>query len=242
MGKTALVTGAGRGIGAATSLALAREGYHVVVTDILRAEGPATVAEIEEAGGSAEFCYLDVTDTTNVNDVIASVERERGAFDLLVNNAGFVNPTPLEDLNDAQWDKVLDANLKGMLRVCRAAAPAMKTARSGNIICLSSIAGHTVGWEGRLAYSASKAGIAGFVKSLAMELGPYDIRVNGIAPAGLHTTADQVPMRRVGTPADIANAVVLLASPQASFITGQIINVDGGFSVALFRGNTAVAK
>ena len=233
MTKLALVTGGGRGIGAATSVALAGIGYHVVVTDILKDEGREIVADIVDNGGCAEFHELDVTDTTGVDAVIAAVENARGAFDLLVNNAGFVNPVDLDRLTDAEWDKVLDANLKGMLRICRAAVPAMKAARRGSIVCMSSIAGYTVGWEGRLAYSASKAGIAGFVKSLAMELGPHNIRVNGIAPAGLHTTAAQVPLRRVGTPADIAKAVVLLASDDAGFITGQMLNVDGGFSVAL---------
>ena len=112
-----------------------------------------------------------------------------------------------------------------------AAAPAMIAAqRGGNVVCLSSIAGWHVGWEGRLAYSASKAGIAGFVKSLAMELGPHNIRVNGIAPAGLHTTADQVPLRRVGTPEEIAEMVVWLCSARSSFVTGMAYAVDGGWT------------
>lgn len=239
MPDLALVTGGGRGIGAATSLALAAQGYRVIVTDVLVVEGQAVAEQIRALGGHAEFHELDVTSTERVNAVIATAEKAHGAFSLLVNNAGFVNPVPLDALDDAQWDRVLDANLKGMLRVCRAAAPGMIVAkRGGAVVCLSSIAGYTVGWEGRLAYSASKAGIAGFVKSLAMELGPHNIRVNGIAPAGLHTTADQVPLRRVGTPEDIANVVVMLASPAASFITAQVISVDGGFSMKLFREDT----
>lgn len=238
MTKTALVTGAARGIGAATAEALAAAGYHVLVTDVLAELGRETASKINQNGGRAEFASMDVADTATVNRVIDTAERQHGAFEVIVNNAAFVRPKPLETLTDADWDAVLDANLKGMMRVCRAATPAMKQARCGSIVCLSSIAGHTVGWAGSLAYSSSKAGIAGFVKTLAMELGPFNIRVNGIAPAALHTTADQVPLGRVGTPADIANAVMMLVSPLAGFITGQTINVDGGFSVALFRQDT----
>ena len=119
------------------------------------------------------------------------------------------------------------------MRVCRAATPAMKAARRGSIVCMSSIAGYTIGWIDRLAYCSAKAGIAGFVRSLAVDLGRFNIRVNGIAPAGLHATADQVPLGRVGMPSDIADAVVMLASDRASFITGQVISVDGGMSVML---------
>lgn len=233
MTKLALVTGAARGIGAATATELAKEGYHVVLTDILIEQGQATAAAIVAAGGRAEFHRQDVANTDETNRVIAAAEARHGAFELLVNNAGFVNPKALEQLTDAEWDKVLDANLKGMLRVCRAAVPAMKVAKRGNIVCLSSIAGYGIGWAGTLAYSSSKAGIAGFVKTLAAELGPFNIRVNGIAPSGLHAKAEDVPLRRVGQPKDIADAVVLLASDRASYITGQMLSVDGGFSIAL---------
>lgn len=232
--KLALVTGGARGIGEATAIALAPLGYHVVVTDILVPEGEQVAHKLAKAGHSAEFRKLDVKDTDGVNDLVQSVERERkAAFDLLVNNAGYVKPKPLDELTDDLWQDVLDGNPQSMLRVCRAAAPAMKKARRGSIVCMSSIAGYDIGWEDRLAYCSAKAGIAGFVRSLAVDLGRWNIRVNGIAPAGLHAKPDQVPLGRVGTPADIANVVVLLASDLADYITGQIISVDGGMSVAL---------
>jgi len=227
--KIALVTGGARGIGEATANALAPLGYHVVVTDILVPQGEQVAHRLISAGHSAEFRRLDVMDTAGVNEVVASVERARKApFDLIVNNAGFVNPKPLDEMTDQDWDTVQDGNLKSMMRVCRAATPAMKKARRGSIVCMSSFAGFTIGWTDRLAYCSAKAGIAGFVRSLAIDLGRYNIRVNGIAPAGLHATADQVPLGRVGTPADIANAVLFFASDLASWVSGQILSVDGG--------------
>ena len=231
--KLALVTGAARGIGAATARALAAKGYFVVLTDRIDEEGAARTKAICDQGGEAEYISLDVTDTLSVNTLISEYEQRFGAFSVVVNNAGFVKQLPYTEFTDEDWDEVFDTNIKGMLRVCRAAAPAMEERRDGSIICMTSIAGYTIGWPQQLAYCSSKAGIAGFVKSLAMELGPSNIRVNGIAPAGLHASADDVPLKRVGTPEDIADAVLLLASEKARFITGQILNVDGGFSVKL---------
>jgi len=232
--KLALITGGARGIGEATAIALAPLDYHVVVTDILVTEGEQVAHKLVKAGHGAEFHRLDVKDTEGVNALVQRVERERQApFDLLVNNAGYVKPKPLDDMKDEDWDDVLDGNLKSMMRVCRAATPAMKKARRGSIVCMSSIAGYEIGWEDRLAYCSSKAGIAGLVRSLAVDLGRWNIRVNGIAPAGMHAKPEQVPLGRTGTVADVANVVVLLASDLAGYITGQIISVDGGMSVAL---------
>jgi 3-oxoacyl-[acyl-carrier protein] reductase len=177
---------------------------------------------------------MDVRETLSVERAFAAMAEEHGeALDLVVNNAGYVKPCALETLSDEAWEEVINGNLSGMLRVVRAAAPAMRHARAGTILCMSSIAGHVIGWGGRLAYSASKAGIAGLVRSLAVELGAFGIRVNGIAPGGLHCKAEDVPLGRIGLPEDIANAVLLLSQPEAAFITGQVITVDGGLTLQL---------
>ena len=230
----ALVTGSARGIGAATAEVLGRRGHHVIVSDVLHDEGRARVEMLGSQGISAEYLPLDVGHTESVTEAFARIEsRYDAALDILVNNAGYVHPTPFESLTDEAWHDVINGNLSGMLRVTRAAVPRMRQARAGSIVCLSSIAGHVIGWGGALAYSAAKAGIVGFVRALAVELGPHNIRVNGIAPAGLHAKACDVPLRRVGQPVDIANVVALLSSGDASYITGQVIVVDGGLTLQL---------
>jgi 3-oxoacyl-[acyl-carrier protein] reductase len=230
----ALVTGSARGIGAATAEVLGRRGHHVILSDVLHDEGRARVATLAAQGISAEYVPLDVGDTHSVTEAFARIEsRHEAALDILVNNAGYVHPTPFEALTDEAWHDVINGNLSGMLRVTRAAVPRMRRARAGSIVCLSSIAGHVIGWAGALAYSSAKAGIAGFVRALAVELGPHNIRVNGIAPAGLHAKAHDVPLRRVGMPVDIAHVVALLSSQDAAYITGQVIVVDGGLTLQL---------
>lgn len=230
----ALVTGSARGIGAATAEVLARRGHHVIVSDVLHEQGRATTASLRARGLSAEYLELDVGSTASVTTAFECIESTHAApLAILVNNAGYVSPTPLESLTDAAWEHVINGNLSGMLRVTRAALPRMKQARAGSIVCLSSIAGHVIGWGGALAYSSAKAGIVGFVRSLAVELGPHGIRVNGIAPAGLHAKAHDVPLRRVGQPLDIANVVAMLSSPDASYVTGQVLVVDGGLTLQL---------
>ncbi len=246
----ALVTGAGIGIGAATARALGKEGYRVIVTDILEQQGRAIARQIKR-GGDAEFHYMDVSDTTCVNDVVAAVEtKHRTGLDVIVNNAGIAKHMPLRKLKDEEWDITHEIDLKGMMRVVRAAAPKMRRARKGAIVCLSSIAGHGVGWGDHVPYSAAKAGVAGLVRALAIELAPQQIRVNGIAPGfirtaqsldpvhsigpkGLKAIAPTVPLRRIGTPEDIADVVTFLVSEKARYVTGQIITVDGGVTVAI---------
>ncbi len=230
----ALITGSARGIGAATAEVLGRRGHHVIVSDLLHDEGRARVETLLALGLSAEYVPLDVGDTGSVTEAFARIESRHGAaLDILVNNAGYVHPTPFDSLTDEAWHDVINGNLSGMLRVTRAAVPRMREARAGSIVCLSSIAGHVIGWSGALAYSSAKAGIVGFVRALAVELGPHGIRVNGIAPAGLHAKAHDVPLRRVGQPADIANVVAMLSSSDASYLTGQVIVVDGGLTLQL---------
>lgn len=230
----AIVTGAAQGIGAATAAALARSGFHVEASDIEPAGLARTAAAIAAAGGSVRTALMDVCDTASVTaGVEAIAQAHDGRVDLLVNNAGFASVATLEEIDDAHWERVLNLNLMSMMRLSRAVVPLMVARGSGSIICLGSIAGHTIGWPGRLAYASAKAGVTGLVRTLAMELAPAGITVNGVAPAGLHASADMVPLGRVGTPDDIGDFIALLANPGARFMTGQMISVDGGMSVAL---------
>jgi 3-oxoacyl-[acyl-carrier protein] reductase len=232
--RLVLVTGAAKGIGAATAHAFAADGEIVFACDIDEAGLETMAGAGREAGGVIETALMDVRSTTSVDDVIAQAWGRFGRpFDVVVNNAGFASVGWLADLTDEHWNEVLNLNLMSLMRVTRAVAPAMRQARRGTIICLGSYAGHTIGWAGRLAYSSAKAGITGLVRTLAMELAPDGITVNGIAPAGLHAKQEQVPLGYVGSPREIGDAVTLLASNRARFMTGQMISVDGGMSVAL---------
>ena len=246
----ALVTGAGIGIGKACAIRLAKDGYRVIVTDVLSREGEGVAKQISRTG-LGEFHRLDVTDRDNVDHVVRDVEkRYRKAIDVVVNNAGIARTMPLAELSDSQWQHILDVDITGMLRVVRAAAPRMRKARRGAIVCLSSIAGNNVGWGEHVPYAAAKAGIGGMVRSLAIELAPDGIRVNGIAPGviktaqsldpvnslgpeGVEAFGKTVPLGRVGKPEEIASVVAFLASKDASYVTGQMLVVDGGTTVQL---------
>ena len=245
-----IVTGAGIGIGRATAVAFARAGYHAVVTDVLAAEGEDSVRTIRGTGGSAEFLALDVTDTTACNAMVASIESRHGPVGTLVLNAGIAHKIPLATMSDAEWDHTIDVDLKGMMRVLRAAAPGMRAAKRGNVVCVASVVGTRYGWAEHIPYSAAKAGVAGFVRGAAAELAADGIRVNGIAPGfirtaqtldahhsvgeeGLAAVAPKIPLRRVGTPEDIADVAVFLASDAARYLTGQVLTVDGGLAVSL---------
>ena len=242
---TALITGAGIGIGAATARAFADAGYRIIVTDILEKEGHSIADDIESAGGEAEFHYLDVMETEEANSVMSTVHDRYGPIDTVVANAGIAHRVPLTDLTDQEWDQTHEIDLKGVMRVFRAAAPAMREAGRGNMIALSSIMGVAYGWDEHVQYSAAKAGVVGLVRGLAVELARDGIRVNGIAPGyirtaqalseehslgpeGLERAAEFIPMGRVGEPEDIADVSVFLASESARYITGQVLVVDGG--------------
>jgi 3-oxoacyl-[acyl-carrier protein] reductase len=249
--KTVLVTGAGIGIGRATAQAFARAGYHVVVTDVLDREGASVADGIRAAGGSAEFQRLDVTSTAQANAVVAAAEAAHGALDAVVANAGIAHKVPLAKLSDEKWDHTLDVDLKGVLRVVRAAAPGMAARRSGAVVALSSIMGVAYGWDEHVHYSAAKSGVVGLVRGLAVELARSGIRVNGVAPgyirtaqalsvehslgpAGLEQAASFIPMGRIGEPEDIADVILFLASEAARYLTGQVITVDGGLLVGRY--------
>ena len=249
--KTVLITGAGIGIGKATAMAFGRAGYRVIVSDILEDEGRAVSDAIMADGAEAEFRQLNVTSTEQCNSVVADIEDRFGALDCLVNNAGIAHKVPLGEMTDDKWDQILDVDLKGMMRLVRAAAPGMKAAGTGSIVCLSSIMGVAYGWSEHVHYSAAKSGVVGLVRGLAVELVANGIRVNGVAPgyirtaqalsethslgpAGLEAAASFIPMGRVGEPDDIADVILFLASGAARYLTGQVISVDGGLLVGRY--------
>lgn len=243
--QTVLITGAGIGIGAAMARAFADAGYRAIVTDILEEEGSSVASDIASKGGEAEYHHLDVTDTQEVDSVVAGAQERYGALHTVVANAGIAHRVPLSELTDEKWDHTHEIDLKGAMRVCRAAAPAMREAGRGSMIALSSIMGVAYGWDEHVHYSAAKAGVIGLVRGLAVELAGDGVRVNGIAPGyirtaqalseehslgpeGLEQAASFIPMGRTGEPEDIADVAVFLASEAARYITGQTIVVDGG--------------
>jgi 3-oxoacyl-[acyl-carrier protein] reductase len=245
-----LITGAGIGIGRATALAFANSGSHVVVTDVLQAQGNSVVAEIKAAGGSAEFMLLDVRSTEGADAVVAAVEAKHGQIDTIVANAGIAHKVPLAELTDEKWDYTLDIDLKGIFRIVRPALAGMKARKSGSVVALSSIMGVAYGWDEHVHYSAAKAGVVGLVRGLAVELARDGIRVNGIAPGYIRTAqllskehsvgpdadkcGEYIPMGRIGEPEEIADVILFLASKAARYMTGQVITVDGGLLVGRY--------
>ena len=240
-GKTALVTGASRGIGRAVALRLAEEGARVAINYAGNVKAAEEVkASIEAAGGTAILCQADIADSAAVEAMIADVVKEFGAIDILVNNAGITRDTLLMRMKDEDFAKVLDTNLKGVFYCTKAVAKLMMKKRAGRIINMASVVG-LVGNAGQTNYAAAKAGVIGFSKSAAKELASRGITVNVVAPgfigtdmtAGLPESVKEkmltdIPLGRMGEPEDVASAVLFLASDQASYITGQVVNVDGG--------------
>lgn len=249
--NTVLITGAGIGIGRATAFAFGKAGYRVIVTDILDDDGRAVAEAISADGGTASFHHLDVTSTEEANALVARIEAEHGALDTIVCNAGIAHKVPLDQLTDEKWDYTFDIDLKGMIRVVRAAAPKMRAAGKGSVVCLSSIMGVAYGWDEHVHYSAAKSGVVGLVRGLAVELAADGVRVNGVAPGyirtaqalskehslgpeGLEKAAEFIPMGRVGEADDIADVIVFLASDAARYLTGQVVTVDGGLLVGRY--------
>lgn len=249
--RIVLVTGAGIGIGRGTAKAFGALGDHVVVTDILEKEGRAVVAEILEAGGSAEFIRYDVAAKGAAEAIVADVEARLGAIDVIVANAGIAHRTPLADLTDEKWDLTLDIDLKGIFRLVRAAAPAMRARKSGSVVALSSIMGIAYGWDEHVHYSTAKAGVVGLVRALAVELARDGVRVNAVAPGYIRTAqllseenslgpvgaekaSEFIPMGRLGEAGDIADVITFLASHGARYMTGQVLVVDGGLLVGRY--------
>jgi 3-oxoacyl-[acyl-carrier protein] reductase len=251
MSETVIVTGAGIGIGRATAKAFAKAGYRVVVTDILEKEGGDVAADIVKSGGVAEFRKLDVRSTKDADALVASVEKQHGAIDVVVANAGIARKIPLATLTDEKWDETVEVDLTGVFRIVRAAAGGMRQRKKGAVVCTSSIMGVAYGWDEHVHYSAAKAGVVGLIRGLAVELAKDGVRVNGVAPGYIRTAqllseehslgaagAEQagafIPMGRIGEPEDIADVILFLASNAARYITGQVVVVDGGLLVGRY--------
>ncbi|WP_254767066.1 SDR family NAD(P)-dependent oxidoreductase [Salinilacihabitans rarus] len=247
-GKTVLVTGAGSGIGRATATRCAEEGAHVVVTDVDTAGGEETVERVEAAGGAAEFAELDVTDGERVHEVVDAVEAERG-LDVLVNNAGVGHPpSALEETDDSIRDYVFEVNVEGVWNGCHAALPHMKARGEGAIVNVGSLASF-VGLPKQAAYSLSKGAVLNMTRAIAAEAGPHGVRANAVCPGFTDTSLveamlagyddpeaarermeRQYPLKRFGEPEEVADAILFLASDEASFVTGHGLVVDGGYS------------
>ena len=242
-GKVALITGAARGIGKAIALTFAREGADIAFTDLeINDVARQTVAEIEAFGHKVKAYASNAADFTQAHDVVAAVQQEFGHIDVLVNNAGITRDTLMLRMDEAQWDAVLTVNLKSAYNFIHAVTPVMARQRGGSIINMSSVVGEH-GNAGQCNYSASKAGLIGLAKSIAKELGPRGVRANCIAPgfiisdmtaaipeAEREAWVKTIPMRRGGTPEEVAKVALFLASDLSSYVSGQVINCCGAMS------------
>ena len=246
-GKVALITGGGTGIGRSIALAFAREGAKVAVVGRRAEKLEAVVAEIQSAGGEALAVPCDVSRAADVTDAIARVVAKYGKLDVLVNNAGVLSVSTIEEIAEDEWDRLIDANLKGPFLMCRAALPEFRKVGGGAIVNVSSVLG-LVAMKKRAAYCASKGGLTLLTKAIAIDHGHENIRANCICPSIVETdlvselfsTPDgekvkrdrlaTIPLGRFGKPADIAELAVFLASDESSWLTGAAIPVDGGLT------------
>ncbi len=238
--KVAIVTGGGQGIGKVTALTFAREGAKVAVADINMTAAQAVADEIGAADGQAKAIFLDVSRAESVEAAVRTVHETYGRIDVLVNNAGITRDARMQKMTEEQFDAVINVNLKGVWLCSKAVAPIMIAGGGGSIINAASVVG-LYGNFGQTNYVAAKSGVIGMTKTWARELGPNHIRVNAIAPGFtatemiatvpekvLESVRERTPLRRLGTPEDIANAYLFLASDESSFITGVTLSVDGG--------------
>ena len=236
-GKVSLITGAAQGIGEATALKFAAEGAIVIVCDINPAGIEAVVQQCRPLGAEAEGHVMDVTDRATIDAVVAKVQERHGRIDVLVNNAGITQDARLVKMTEEQFDRVIDINLRGVFHCSQAVAPGMIERNSGVILNASSVVGQTN-------YAAAKFGLIGFTKTWSRELGPKGVRVNAVAPGFIATPIlnampekvldgmkARIPMGRLGEPAEIANVYAFLASDEASYINGEVIEVSGGISL-----------
>ncbi|MBN1611576.1 MAG: 3-oxoacyl-[acyl-carrier-protein] reductase [Polyangiaceae bacterium] len=242
-GKVAIVTGAAQGIGAAVGERLAGEGAALAALDINLEKAQETAERVRQAGGRAEAYQVDVANTEAVKNVVAQVIERFGRVDVLVNNAGVTRDGLLLTMTEQDWDLVIAVNLKSIFNFTKAVSRHMIKQKSGTIINVSSVVG-LMGNAGQINYAASKAGVIGATKSSAKELAARNVRVNAVAPGYIQTAMtdkltekarqaliDYIPAKQLGQPADVANAVLFLASDLSSYVTGEVIRVDGGMAM-----------
>jgi 3-oxoacyl-[acyl-carrier protein] reductase len=240
-GKKAVITGAGGGLGSAMALELAREGADVAVWDIRLTASEETFRAVENLGRRAMAMAVDVTDETAVGAAVAQVLEAWGAIDILINSAGICQVASIEETSAADWDRVLGVNLKGTFLCCREFMGVMKRQRAGRIINLGSVAGKMGGISAGAHYSASKAAVMCFTKSLARELAPYGVNVNAIAPGVIESDMTRgitggdwtnylstIPLGRIGRAEEVGRVAVFLACGDSDYLTGEIIDVNGG--------------
>src|ERR1017187_4984218 len=244
--QIAVVTGAGRGIGRAIALKFADQGADIVAVDLKTDFVQETVEEVRKLGRKAWAVAANVSEAASVETAAEQILKEAGRVDILVNNAGITKDGLLMRMSEADWDAVLDINLKGTFLFTKAFSRSLLKQRSGRIVNIASVIG-LIGNAGQCNYGASKAGVIGFTKSAAREVASRGITVNAIAPGFIETAMTakispearegllkQIPLGNLGQPDDVANAVLFLASPAARYITGQVLSVDGGMAMYLF--------
>jgi 3-oxoacyl-[acyl-carrier protein] reductase len=242
--RSAIVTGAGQGIGQAIALRFAAEGASVLVTDVVDRRASETAAMVMQAGGEAVPMHLDVTNRTNVEVVVRSAQERFGTIDILVNNAGILRNSPFLTMSEELWDEVIAVHLKGAFHTTQCVLPGMIARKYGRIVNFCS--GAALGSPNEANYSAAKAGLMGLTRTLALEFAEHNITVNAVAPGVIDTPmthsipepiltdiGKQIPLGRFGTVGDIASAALFLASDEAAYVTGQILFVCGGRRVGV---------
>jgi 3-oxoacyl-[acyl-carrier protein] reductase len=240
--RVAIVTGAARGIGKALAFAFMREGARVALVDRDETALASAIAAAGKGGNEAMAVPCDITRSSEVTEALSRVQRTFGRVDILVNNAGIIRRGSIETVTEQDWDEVMAVNLKGAFTCCRAAAGIMIRQKYGKIVNVSSVAGKTGDITSAPGYGPSKAGLDALTKTLARQLAPYGINVNAVAPHAIETDMSAewpaekrqaiiaaIPLQRLGRPEEVAEAVLFLASEKAAFITGEILDVNGGF-------------